>query len=97
MRDARYSWLNPVYLFGEQDFERRCLPLLQKQLGNRPLKSLKILEVGCGKGIRLRQHMRWGSRPENMSGVDLLPDHLTEAEKPLSWFTHTALWRCLDA
>ena len=91
-QDARYSWFNAAYLFSEQDFERCCLRLLQKQLGNRPLEGLKILEVGCGKGIRLRQLIRWGVGPDKMSGLDLLPDHLAGG-KSFLWLTHATLWR----
>lgn len=39
-----------------------------------------ILEVGCGTGYWLREFIKWGAQPENVAGVDLLYDHITEAK-----------------
>lgn len=78
--DARYSWFNPGHLFLVQERERRLLALLQRY-GFAPLEAKKILEVGCGIGHWLREFIKWGARPENIVGVDLLPDRVAEARK----------------
>src|SRR5439155_3847323 len=76
--DARYSWFSPGHLFIVQERERRLLALLQRY-GFAPLSSKRILEIGCGTGYWLREFIKWGARPENITGIDLLPDRIAEA------------------
>ena len=78
--DARYSWLNPGHLFMMQEREHRLLTLLQRY-GFTLLDTYKILEIGCGTGYWLREFVKWGVRPENITGVDLLSDRVAEAKK----------------
>ena len=73
-----YSRFNPAYLFMVQEREKRLLSLLSRY-GCVPLKSKKILEIGCGTGDLLRDFVKWGSRPENVIGIDLLPERVAEA------------------
>ena len=75
---ALYSWFNPGHLFMVQERERRVLALL-KQYECCPLGSKKILEVGCGTGFWLREFIKWGARPENIMGIDVLPDRVAQA------------------
>jgi SAM-dependent methyltransferase/ribosomal protein S18 acetylase RimI-like enzyme len=77
--DRRYSWFNRAHLLIEQEFEWRSLELLKRQQAKMPLEERRILEVGCGTGFRLRQFVKWGARPENLFGVELLADALDEA------------------
>ena len=67
--DARYSYFS---------MEQRLLTLL-KQNNFTPLHTKKILEVGCGTGHWLREFIKWGVRPENITGIDLLVDRVAEA------------------
>lgn len=76
--DARYSWFNPGHLHIVQDRERAVLTLLRRN-GLVPLRTKKIFEVGCGTGYWLREFIKWGARPENITGLDLLPDRVAEA------------------
>src|SRR5438128_205522 len=76
--DVRYSWFSPGYLFFMQERERRLLTLL-RQHGFTLLDTYKILEIGCGTGYWLREFIKWGARPENITGIDLLVDRVTEA------------------
>jgi ubiquinone/menaquinone biosynthesis C-methylase UbiE len=76
--DARYSYFNTGNLFEKQERERRLLSLLQRH-DLASLQTKKILEVGCGTGSQLREFMKWGARPEHMTGIDLLVDHIAEA------------------
>src|SRR2546425_2518897 len=78
--DARYSWFNPGHLFLVQERERRLLTLLQRH-GFTLLDTYKMLEIGCGTGYWLREFIKWGARPENIAGVDLLSDRVVEAKK----------------
>ena len=75
---ARYAWFNPGHAFTLQQVETRLLGLL-KRFGFEQLETKRILEVGCGTGFWLRQLMKWGARPENIFGVDLLRDQIEEA------------------
>src|SRR5206468_5110563 len=44
-----------------------------------PLSQVRILEVGCGTGAWLIDFVRWGFSPENLWGIDLLPEFVVEA------------------
>jgi ubiquinone/menaquinone biosynthesis C-methylase UbiE len=76
--DARYSYFSRGNLFEKQECERRLLTLL-KRYGLAPLQTKKILDVGCGTGAQMRAFIQWGARPEHMTGIDLLVDHLVAA------------------
>lgn len=67
----RYSWTNPATAFHLQSQERAVLDLLARN-GLKDLDGQRILEVGCGSGSELRNFIKYGARPENLSGVDIL-------------------------
>lgn len=80
-RDASlYSHFSPANLFRIQECERRMLMLLAAR-GLSNLASLKILEVGCGSGFWIRHFVLWGAKPENLTGIDLLPERIAEARR----------------
>jgi len=76
--DPRYSWFSPSYQFMVHQRERRLLALLRRY-DYENLESKQILEVGCGTGQWLRDFIKWGARPENVTGVELLSDRVAEA------------------
>jgi SAM-dependent methyltransferase len=78
--DTRYSWFSPGNVFIMQQRERRLLTLLQRY-GFAALESKTILEVGCGTGQWLVDFIKWGARPENLTGIDLLRDRLSRARR----------------
>ena len=75
-----YSFFNSASLFISHQREKRLINLLKKygfvQLGNK-----KILDVGCGYGGVLRKFINYGAMPENLYGIDLLPDRIEMAKK----------------
>jgi len=77
--DARYSYFNMGNLFEKQEREQ-CLLTLLKRHDLAPLDTKKLLEVGCGTGSQLREFIKWGVRPENITGIDLLVDRVAEAK-----------------
>jgi len=78
--DGRYSLFSPGHLFMVQERERRVLVLL-KQFNCVPLDTRKILEIGCGTGYWIREFIKWGARPEHITGVDLLSERVVEARR----------------
>ena len=76
--DARYDYWQPANLFIYQARERALLALLRER-ELLPLSGRRVLDVGCGDGAVLRDMLRYGARPEDMSGIDLLPDRVERA------------------
>jgi len=76
--DRRYSFFDAANLLAIQARERRILRLLH-QHGLTPLTGRRILDVGCGSGGELRNFLRWGAEPENLYGIDLLPERIERA------------------
>ena len=76
----RYSFLSPGNLLHIQERERRVLALLARH-ARMPLEGMKILEVGCGTGFWLREFIKWGARPENLIGLDLLDGRVEECKR----------------
>jgi len=74
---ARYCLRLPDVLYREQEIERALVKMLPS------LEGKKILEVGCGEGKWLRQLIRLGADPGNLSGIDLLPAYIDRARATL--------------
>ena len=77
-KDHLYSRFDSAYLFMVQEREQRFLALLSRH-GCMPLENKMILEVGCGNGDLLRDFIKWGARPQNITGIELLPERVAEA------------------
>ena len=63
-----------------QERERKLEQLL-RCTGFFPLGNGRILDVGCGTGETLAGFEAWGAKPENLFGVDLLPDRIRRAKE----------------
>ena len=59
--------------------ERKTKELLQRT-GFFPLTDKRILDVGCGTGEQLGIFANWGARPENLFGIDLIPERVRAAQ-----------------
>lgn len=79
-QDPRYSWANLAYVFARQERERVVLESLARH-GCMPLVGRSLLDVGCGSGAWLRDFVRWGARPADLHGLDLLPDSVDDARR----------------
>jgi SAM-dependent methyltransferase len=86
-----YSFFNLGTLLIEQELERHLLSGLLRfartapdvQRGREPLQDRDILEVGCGRGSRLQNLIRWGASPDRLFGLDLQPARIAEARRVL--------------
>jgi len=78
--DPRYAWSNAGHVFLMQERERAALRALLRH-GYLPLAGKAVLDVGCGTGTWLRDFIRWGARPEDLTGIDVLPERLAEARR----------------
>src|SRR5204863_366926 len=61
-----------------QERERAVVGTLARH-GYLPLAGKRVLDVGCGTGDWLREFIRWGARPEDLTGIDLLPNRVADA------------------
>jgi ubiquinone/menaquinone biosynthesis C-methylase UbiE len=74
----RYSRLNPGHLFALHEREATMASMLRVD-GLTSLASLRILDVGCGRGATLRQYLEYNANPSQMWGIDLFPTFVDEA------------------
>lgn len=63
------------------DERQQAIKTLLSLRGFLPLTDRKILDVGCGSGRVLASLLELGARPENLYGVDLLPDRIAGAKR----------------
>jgi len=70
----------PAQMLAVQERERKLLKQLAARGFHSILESARILEIGCGTGFWLREFIRWGARPENIFGIDLLPERIASAQ-----------------
>jgi len=76
--ESRYSLSEPANLLDSREREGKILSALARH-GCIPLENANVLEIGCGTGYWLREFVRWGARPGNITGIDLLPERIAEA------------------
>jgi SAM-dependent methyltransferase len=72
---SRWSAANP----GNQASVDEVLGWFRRQLDTShdlPLGERRILDLGCGHGDILARMLEFGARPENLYGVDVLPDRI---------------------
>lgn len=77
-----YSAFNRANLFAVQSRQRAVLDALRHYKINK-LTNLRILEMGCGDGGVLAEFRWLGASPENLWGLDLLPERIRRAKEKL--------------
>ncbi len=75
-----YSLFSPASLYMSQQREQEILRALS-QSGIKELSEKIILDLGCGVGGVLRDFLKYGARPENCHGIDLLLDRIDTARE----------------
>jgi SAM-dependent methyltransferase len=78
--EDRYAPYQPANLFRLQGLERETARVLLAQ-GMLPWQARRALDIGCGGGWWLRTLLRWGAPPEQLTGVDALPEATTSARR----------------
>jgi SAM-dependent methyltransferase len=76
----RYSLFKEENLLTHLDLQGEILRLF-KRFQRTSLETERILDVGCGRAYWLRQMIQWGAKPENLFGIDLLPERLQDGRK----------------
>lgn len=75
-----YSFFNPAHLFMVQRRDQEIIEAL-KLYGISALENKKILDIGCGGGRELGTFIRYGARPDNLFGIDLLESRIDDARE----------------
>lgn len=78
----RYSPLNPAVWQSMHERQRAMLQFFANR-GLKNFSDIKLVEVGCGTGGNLLEFLRFGFRPENLIGIELLEDRVAQANKVL--------------
>ena len=73
-----YSLFNPGELSMRHSRERVTLSMLAKY-GFSDFTGKLLLEVGCGRGHQIGEYLRWGCNPDQITGVDIMPEFVTES------------------
>jgi ubiquinone/menaquinone biosynthesis C-methylase UbiE len=80
---SKWSSANKGNNLNLRECEQKARDILDRA-GFLPLKSKRILDVGCGAGEMLRTFSDWGAQPNNLYGVDLIPERIRVAQQNLS-------------
>jgi SAM-dependent methyltransferase len=78
----RYSMLSPAVFQSVHERQRQVLSLFRR-LGFADVSSLRLVEVGAGSGAALLEFLRMGFAPENLVGIELLPERAAMARRLL--------------
>jgi len=89
-QDDRYSHLNVANLLSFQQVERGILRAFRRR-GWTDFARTKVLEVGCGSARWLREFIKWGARPENLFGVDLIEKRIAFGKEICPAAVHLAV------
>ena len=92
----RYSALNPDVWQTLQERQRAMLALFA-HAGLRDVSALKLTEVGCGAGGNLLEMLRLGFAPEQLTGLELLPERFAQARRVLPGSTTVWLGDAVEA
>jgi len=77
---SRYAWHRPVANYQSMVRQRMFARAINASLGA-DLSGLRVLDVGCGTGVFLRQLVEWGASPNLLMGTEYLADRLERARQ----------------
>ena len=80
---SAYSLLRPDQYMPQQEERARLTSPSCRDSDPAAVKTMKVLEIGCGGGANILQFLRWGFLPENIKGNELLADRCAEARRIL--------------
>lgn len=87
-----YSILRPEVVLSTQEWQKQMLFLFGSVCGytDVDLRKLKLVDVGCGYGGHLLDFLRFGFAPQNLYGIELLPERVdcARARLPVSLNVH---------
>jgi SAM-dependent methyltransferase len=78
----RYSFLQPDVWQSVHERQRAMLALFERA-GWTSFADKRVVEVGCGSGGNLLELLRLGFAPEQMTGIELLPERFAQARHVL--------------
>ena len=68
------------YMMQFQEIERAVSDEL-RHCTNGDLSQQRVLDIGCGAGGWLREFVKWGAKPRNLTGIDALRERVEEARE----------------
>ncbi|MCL6472835.1 MAG: class I SAM-dependent methyltransferase [Firmicutes bacterium] len=74
-----YTFFQPSTIYIAQQRERELIKTLIQHSAT-SLSEMRILDLGCGTGNVLRDFIKYGAKPKNCYGIDLLPDRIKIAK-----------------
>lgn len=77
-----YAWHREEIQYWHAGVARVCARLL-RDAAVFPLRETAIADIGCGNGQWLLEFLQWGAAPQNLHGIDLIPDRLALARARL--------------
>jgi SAM-dependent methyltransferase len=83
---SRYSPFDRAHVFQTDELKRSLGRLLWRR-GATSLAEARVLDVGCGDGRWLRVLGEFGAQPQNLTGIDLLPERIDLARQLCSPLT----------
>ena len=75
-----YPWLQRGYMMQFLEIERATAETVRRCTGG-SLKDRKVLDIGCGAGGWIREFVKWGSRPEDIYGIDAMASRIVAARE----------------
>lgn len=85
-----YSILRPEVIRSTQELQRGLLDMLARHGGctDADLRTRRLVDVGCGYGGHLLDFLRFGFRPEHLTGIELLAERVQGARAVLPAALH---------
>lgn len=82
---ALYGMLRPEVVASTQEWQAKLLRMMREdcRFRDEQLKALRLVDVGCGFGGHLLDFLRFGFTPDNLSGIELLPERAEGARRRL--------------